>query len=95
MDWYVYIVRCGDGSLYTGMTYDIERRIIEHNAGRGARYTRARLPVDLIAAWRVDDKSAALTMEAAIKRLGRTAKLRLVNDEATLVGPVAGAERVA
>lgn len=94
MDWYVYIVRCGDGSLYTGMTQDIVRRVIEHNAGRGGRYTRAHLPVTLVAAWCVDSKPAALTMEAAIKRLGRTTKLGLISHETAMVGLFAGAKRI-
>jgi putative endonuclease len=76
--WFVYIVRCADHSLYTGITTNIERRLAEHNAGIGARYTRARLPVELIHAEPAADRSAASRREAAIKRLPRTAKLSLI-----------------
>lgn len=81
MDWYVYIVRCGDGSLYTGVTSDVVRRVSEHNAGRGARYTRAHSPVTLAAAWRIGSRADALAAEVALKRLGRNAKLRLIEDQ--------------
>ena len=76
--WFVYIIRCADHTLYTGITTDIERRLAEHNAGIGARYTRARLPVELIHAEPAADRSAASRREAAIKRLPRTAKLSLI-----------------
>jgi putative endonuclease len=66
--WIVYLLRCRDGSLYTGVTVDLERRIAEHNAGRGARYTRGRAPVDLIAASPPMDRSAAQRLEARVKR---------------------------
>lgn len=76
--WQVYILRCGDGSLYTGITNNIEQRIIDHNAGTGAKYTRSRLPVKLIYSETVEDKSSALQREAAIKKLTRAAKLELI-----------------
>jgi putative endonuclease len=75
--WFVYIVRCADHTLYTGITTDVERRLAEHNAGTGARYTRARLPVELIHAEPAADRSAASRREAAIKQLTRAAKLAL------------------
>ncbi len=86
VDWYVYIVRCGDGSLYTGVTSDVSRRVDEHNSGRGARYTRAHLPVVLAAAWRAGTRTEALAAELALKRLDRSAKLRLIEDRAPFRG---------
>jgi putative endonuclease len=76
--WVVYILRCGDGSLYTGITNDLARRLAAHRAGTAARYTRAHLPVKL--AWQepAADRPAALRREAAIKRLTRARKLALV-----------------
>ncbi len=76
--WAVYVLRCADGSLYTGATTDVARRLAQHLAGRGARYTRARLPVALVHAERARDRSAALRREAAIKRLPRSGKLALI-----------------
>jgi len=77
--WQVYIVRCADGSLYTGMARDLERRLRQHNGelAGGPRYTRGRRPVQLV--WRegVADRSAALVREAVIKRLRRREKLSL------------------
>ena len=60
MLWYVYILRCGDGTLYTGITDDIPRRLAAHRAGKGAKYTRGRGPLELVYQERVPDKSAAL-----------------------------------
>lgn len=77
--WWVYLVRCRDGSLYTGATSDLGRRLRLHAAGKGARYTRSRLPVTLVHQERVAGRSAALRREAAIKRLGRAGKLALVS----------------
>ncbi len=78
-EWTVYILRCRDGSLYTGITTDPERRLAEHNSGRGAaRYTRARRPVQMIYTEPAADRAAASRREAAIKRLSRAEKLRLV-----------------
>ncbi|MGH7498453.1 MAG: TIGR02453 family protein [Gemmatimonadales bacterium] len=78
MTWFVYIARCGDGSLYTGITTDLERREAVHNAGRGAAYTRSRRPVRLVYREGATDRGAALRREAAIKRLGRRAKEAMV-----------------
>jgi putative endonuclease len=75
--WYVYIVRCADRTLYTGVARDLSARIDAHNAGHGAKYTRARLPVKLIYQETAADRSAALRREHAIKRLSRTEKRAL------------------
>ena len=78
MAWYVYILRCGDDSLYTGCTDNVPRRLAAHQSGKGAKYTRSRLPVSLIYQEEVPDKPAALRREAAIKRLTRSQKLKLI-----------------
>lgn len=75
--WWVYILRCRDGTLYTGATVDLERRLARHAAGQGARYTRSRLPVTLVHAEPAEDRSAALRREAAVKRCTRAEKLAL------------------
>ncbi len=75
--WHVYLLRCRDGSLYAGATNDLVRRLAAHGRGDGARYTRSRLPVELVFEERVRDRSAALRREAALKRLSRAEKLRL------------------
>lgn len=76
--WVVYILRCGDGSLYTGITNDLERRIAAHRAGTASRYTRTHRPVRLAYQESAADRSAALRREAVIKRLKREAKLTLL-----------------
>jgi putative endonuclease len=75
---YVYIVECCDGTLYTGYTTDIEKRIAKHNSGKGSKYTRARLPVTLLTFWAFDSKTSALREEYRIKRLNRVQKLKLI-----------------
>lgn len=76
--WFVYMVECCDGTLYTGVTTDLKRRVAEHNGSpRGARYTRTRRPVKLIASWAVANRSAALREEVRIKRLTRAQKLKI------------------
>lgn len=77
--WYVYILRCGDGTLYTGTTDDVERRLAVHRAGRGAKYTRGRAPLELVYTETCADRSAALRREYAIKQLPREKKLRLIS----------------
>lgn len=77
--WWVYVVRCGDGTLYTGVTTDVARRVAQHNAGTAAKYTRSRLPVVLAYREAAKDRGAALRREIAIKRLSRAEKLKLVN----------------
>lgn len=78
MAWTVYMLLCGDGTLYTGCTSDMARRLAAHQSGKGAKYTRSRLPVSL--AYREDsfDRSAALRREAEIKKLTRQQKLNLI-----------------
>ena len=75
---FVYIVRCADGTFYTGWTTDVARRVAQHNAGRGARYTRMRRPVVLVYREETPDRSTAMRREVAIKRLDRERKERLV-----------------
>jgi putative endonuclease len=75
--WHVYIVRCADGTLYTGVARDLTARLAAHNAGRGAKYTRTRLPVALIYRETAADRAAALRREHEIKRLPRAAKALL------------------
>lgn len=76
--WVLYMVRCADGSLYTGITNDLARRLDEHNRGDGARYTRGRGPVELVYAEAAEDRSAASVREAQVKRLSRAAKFSLI-----------------
>ena len=75
---WVYILRCGDGTLYTGVTTDVERRLREHESGRGAKYARSRGPLTLVYREAQPDRGAALRREAAIKRLTRAEKLALI-----------------
>lgn len=72
---YIYVLECRDGTLYTGMTNDVASRLKEHNNGKGAKYTRSRLPVRLVARWGFPTRSAALRAERAFKQLPRRAKL--------------------
>jgi putative endonuclease len=90
--WFVYILRCADDTLYTGITTNVERRLAEHNAGTasGARYTRSRRPVELLYAEPASDRAQAGRREAAIKRLERTAKLALVATAPHARGPSGG-----
>lgn len=96
MSWWVYMLRCGDGTLYTGATNNIQRRLAAHNSGRGAKYTRSRLPVELV--WREEqpDKSAALRREAYLKTLTRSQKLALIawGERPTPPPPAHAGERV-
>ena len=71
---YIYILRCADDTLYTGWTTDVERRVAVHNSGKGAKYTRARLPVELVYTEEFDDKVEAQKREYAIKQLTREEK---------------------
>lgn len=79
--WYVYILRCADGTLYTGSTDDLVRRVAMHNAGKGAKYTRGRGPVELVYSEEAESYSAALKREYAIKQLTRQEKLKLIAKE--------------
>ena len=78
--WHVYILKCSDGSLYTGTTTDISRRIIEHNNKKGGSYTRSRLPVKLLYKENHSTKSQALKREIQIKALTRNKKLNLLSE---------------
>jgi putative endonuclease len=76
--WFVYIARCNDGSLYTGIARDVPERIAAHNEGRGARYTRGRGPLSVCAQRRCSSKGDALRLEYAVKQLPRPAKETLL-----------------
>ena len=76
--WNVYILRCADSSLYTGIAKNVDERISLHNAGRGAKYTRSRLPVELVYRESVESRESALRREIEIKRLERGEKLKLI-----------------
>lgn len=75
---FVYMLRCKDGSLYTGWTNDLEHRLAMHSSGRGAKYTRGRGPLELVYSEELPDKEAALRRECAIKKLRREQKLSLL-----------------
>jgi len=79
--WFVYILRCADGSLYTGITNDLERRLEQHNAGTASRYTRSRLPVALEYQEEQPNQSMALKRELAIKALSRKVKESLIRSQ--------------
>jgi putative endonuclease len=83
--WLVYVLRCGDGSLYTGITNDLPKRLAAHAAGKASKYTRSRLPVRLAHAEPQRSKSAALKREAAIKKLSRRRKDLLVRSTANRI----------
>ena len=87
---WVYILRCGDGSLYTGWSVDPQRRLERHRAGTASRYTASRQPVDLALTLPMRDRSAAMREEARIKRLDRAAKLELIEQHARRGRRVAG-----
>ncbi len=86
MEWYVYMLRCADGTLYTGVTTDLERRVSEHNGltktanAKGAKYTKARRPVALVYYEEVEDRSAAQGREAALRKLTHPEKQKLVTE---------------
>ena len=75
---YAYIVECADGTLYSGWTNDLEKRVAAHNAGQGAKYTRSRLPVRLRYFETFEEKSDALKRECALKRMTRAEKMTLI-----------------
>lgn len=76
---YVYILKCSDNTLYTGWTTDLEKRLKVHNSGKGAKYTRVRLPVEIVYFEEFEDKKDAMKREYAIKQLSRHEKLKLIN----------------
>ena len=82
---YTYILRCGDGSLYTGWTNHLTKRVADHNAGRGAKYTKAHLPVELAYYETIETKEEAMKRECAIKKLSRPQKERLIESDMNLL----------
>lgn len=82
LSWIVYILECGDDTLYTGMTKDLDRRIVEHESGKGAKYTRGRGPLKIIYTECHNTMRQAAKREAEIKSLDRTTKLKLVSSAA-------------
>ena len=85
--WYVYILRCGDGTLYTGSTDDVERRLAAHRAGKGAKYKRGRGPLELVYSEPCGEHAAALRREYALKRLSRGEKLRMISAQKPEAAP--------
>ena len=81
---YVYILRCGDDSLYTGWTNNLEKRVKAHSNGKGAKYTKARLPIELVYFEEFEDKIEAMRREYAIKKLTRKEKLLLIKKPLTM-----------
>lgn len=77
---YTYIVKCSDNTLYCGYTTDLDRRILMHNNGKGAKYTRTRLPVELVYYEELPTKSLAMSRECAIKKMKRNEKIKLMED---------------
>ena len=80
-NWYLYILRCGDGTLYTGITTDVEKRLEQHRSGKGAKYTRGRGPLELVYREELEDHSAALKREWAVKKMTREEKVRLIEEK--------------
>lgn len=76
--WYLYILRCGDGTLYTGITTDVQARFAQLQAGKGAKYTRGRGPLEVVYTEECEDHSAALKRELAVKALSREEKERMI-----------------
>ena len=76
--WYLYILRCGDGTLYTGITTDVEKRLEAHRSGKGAKYTRGRGPLELVYCEDCGDHSVALKRELEVKSLPKEEKLKLI-----------------
>ena len=93
MFWSVYLARCADDTLYCGIARDVHARLAAHTAGRGARYTRGRGPVELLAAHRYRDQGTALRIERAIKRLPRAEKLAIAIDRRRWAAVARGARR--
>jgi predicted GIY-YIG superfamily endonuclease len=87
-EWFVYVLRCADGSLYTGITNNLPRRLKQHNAGTASRYTRGRLPVALAYTEFYASRNEALKREFAIKTLSRSAKEELIQGEQARPSPL-------
>ena len=82
--WYLYILRCGDGSLYTGITTDVERRFAAHQCGKGAKYTRGRGPLEIVYREKCESHSHALKREYAFKTLTREQKLTFLDERGSV-----------
>ena len=80
-NWYVYILRCGDGTLYTGITTDVQRRLQMHRSGKGAKYTRGRQPLELVYRETCEDHSQALKREWQIKQMSHGEKEKIIKKE--------------
>lgn len=85
--WFIYLIRCADGALYTGISTDPDRRLLEHGGNRGARRLRGRGPLQLVFVSRLPDRTTALRVEGRIKRWPKTRKERLVRGEVELPAP--------
>jgi len=81
--WFVYLARCADLTLYCGITNDVAARLAAHNAGKGARYTRSRTPIEIVGMRRCTTKGRALKLEYKVKQLTRAEKQRLIDTPAT------------
>jgi len=77
--WFLYLIRCKDGSLYTGITTDVDRRFAEHQSGKGAKYLRGKTPLTLVFQQKIGSRSAALKAEASIKKLSKVEKEAIIN----------------
>lgn len=86
--WHVYVVACADASLYVGIAADLQRRVAAHNAGRGARYTRARRPVTCVWRWPCESAEEARRLEGMMKGLTRAQRLRLVDGDVDVIAPL-------
>ena len=84
--WNVYIIRCGDGSLYTGIARDLSRRRGEHRSGKGSKYLRGKGPLEIVFSKHAGTKGLALQYESRIKKLPRSAKLRLISEPGLIAG---------
>jgi putative endonuclease len=86
--WCCYLVQCADASLYIGITNDLDKRLAAHNAGAGARYTRSRRPVRLRWQWNCISSEDARRLEGLLKRLPRQQRLRVIESDADVLGPI-------
>lgn len=76
---YVYVLECSDGTLYTGYTNDLQGRLEKHNSGKASKYTRSRLPVKIIKSWAFKTKPEAMKREIAFKKLSRNEKIKMLS----------------
>lgn len=83
--WYVYMLECSDGTIYTGITNDIHARVATHNCGKGAKYTRSRTPVVLKASMKYENKSEAAKAEYALKKLSKQQKLIFIKENSFVI----------